>query len=207
MTAAALQAVHQWTSSQIHDTVAAIARQPEFAGSARQSLIGRLGRFVLATIRDLLERYHGSASARYAVIAAILIIVLVIVARIFTARELDVKGGRFVRSGDNVSSHEDLFIAAQRAAAAGDYAGACHLLYAGVLQRLTRLDGLKLHPSKTSGDYWRDLRRRGSAAGDDFRQFARRFDRAMYGSTVPEAGDVADLLALAERLLSVRRAA
>jgi len=207
MTAAALQAVQQWTSSQIHETVATIARQPEFAGSARQSLIGRFWRFVMARLRELLERYHGSTSARYVVIASLVIIVLVIVARLISTRELDARGRRLGRPHGRVSSHEDLWMAAQRAAAAGDRVEACHLLYAAVLQRMANLDGLRLHPSKTSGDYWRELRRRGSAAGDDFRAFTRRLDRAMYGSTTPDAGDVTELLALAERVLNARRAA
>ena len=102
---------------------------------------------------------------------------------------------------------EDLWIAARRAADAGDYAGACHLLYAAVLDRMAKVDGLRLHPSKTSGDYWRELRRRGSPAGDDFRLFARRFDRAVYGTGVPRSEDVEELLTLADRMVSEHRAA
>ncbi len=207
MSTTAVQAVSQWTSSQIHDTVAAIARQPEFAGSARQSLIGRFTRFVIARIRDLFERYQGSANARYVVIAAIVVIVLVIIARIVSSRELDAEIRRRGRSRARGSAHEDLWMAAQRAAAAGDRAEACHLLYAAVLERVANLEGLRLHPSKTSGDYWHELRRRGSPAADDFRRFARRFDRAMYASAPPGAEDVAELFGLADRAVAARRAA
>lgn len=207
MTSAAFQAVQHWTSSQIHDTVAAIARQPEFAGSARQSLMGRLVRCVMAWIRDLLARYHGSASARYVVIAAIVLIVLVIAARVISSRELDVEVRRRREARRRTPVREDLWIAARRAADAGDYAGACHLLYAAVLDRMAKVDGLRLHPSKTSGDYWRELRRRGSPVGDDFRLFAGRFDRAVYGAAAPRSEDVDELLALADRMVRERRAA
>lgn len=206
MTSIAVQAVQHWTSSQVHDTVAAIARQPEFAGSARESLMGRFLRYVMAWIRDLLARYHGSASARYVVIAAIGLIVLVIVARVVSSRELDAQARR-LRDARRGTAREDLWIAARRAADEGDYAGACHLLYAAVLERLANLHAVRLHPSKTSGDYWRELRRHGFPAVDDFRLFARRFERAVYGSSTPASDDIDKLLMLADRVLSARRVA
>jgi len=60
-----------WSPAQIHDTVAAIVREPEFARSGRESLLGRFVRYVLAKIRDLLSHYRGSPSARYIVVAAL----------------------------------------------------------------------------------------------------------------------------------------
>jgi hypothetical protein len=72
---------------------------------------------------------------------------------------------------------------------------------------MAKVDGLRLHPSKTSGDYWRELRRRGSPVGDDFRLFARRFDRAVYGTDVPRSEDLEELLTLADRMVSERHAA
>jgi hypothetical protein len=207
MISAALEAVQHWTSSQVHDTVAAIARQPEFAGSARQSLIGRFFRFVMARLREVLERYEGSTSARYVVIAALALVILVVLARAITSRDLDAGVRRRREARQRTSVREDLWMAARRAAAAGDHVGACHLLYAAVLERLANLNGLTLHPSKTSGDYWRELRRRGSPGTEDFRVFARRFERAVYGSSAPGSDDVDELLALADRLLAARRAA
>jgi preprotein translocase subunit Sec61beta len=207
MTSAARQALQHWTSSQIHDTVAAIARLPVFARSARESLVGRFIRYVIAQVREFFDRYHGSTSARYIVIAAIALILLVVIARIVTARGLDAEIRRRARTYRRGSIHEDFWMAAQRAAATGDHVAACHLLYAAVLDRTAIQEGLALHPSKTSGDYWRELRRRGSPAQAEFRLFARRFDRAMYGSTTPSAEDFNELSGLADRVLSARRAA
>jgi hypothetical protein len=74
----------------------------------------------------------------------------------------------------------DPMVEADRLAAAGDYTEAAHLLYRAVTERLSAADQIKLHPSKTSGDYARELRLRGSAVHGEFREFGRRYDRAMF---------------------------
>ena len=62
----------------------------------------------------------------------------------------------------------------------GDFTQAAHLLYRGVLERLAANEQIRLHPSKTSGDYARELLRKGSRAHGEFRQFGRRYDHVLF---------------------------
>ena len=66
---------------------------------------------------------------------------------------------------------------------------------------------LRLDPSKTSGDYARELRARGSASYQPFRAFARRFDVAVFGHGGCDARLIDDLRALAQPLTARARAA
>jgi uncharacterized protein DUF4129 len=199
------QIAQRWSPAQIHDTVAAIVRGPAFAQS-RESLLGRFARYVLAQIRDLLLQYRGSPTARYAVIAAVAALVLVIIARIVVARDAD---AQIRRRGASVrgSAAADPWGIARDHAAAGDFTAASHALYAGLLARIARQGDVSLHSSKTGGDYWRELARRGSPMAGDFRVFVRRFDRVMFGTGSATAAEFNELTALAERVLEVRRAA
>jgi uncharacterized protein DUF4129 len=207
MVAATPQVVDRWSSSQIHDTVAAIARQPAFARSGRESLLGRFLRYVLENIRQLLNRYHGSPGARYVVIAGVVVLLVIIVARIVIIRDVDAQVRRRRALVRGALADADLWRAAQGFAAAGDYTTASHALYAGLLERVARAGGITRHPSKTGGDYWRELRRRGSPIAEEFRAFSRRFDRVMFGTGVATADDFNELSDLAERVLGTRRAA
>ena len=76
-----------------------------------------------------------------------------------------------------------------------------------VLLSLTRSDRVRLDPSKTSGDYARELRARGSAAYQPFRAFSRRFDVAVFGHGGCDAALIEDLRRLAAPLAPRARAA
>ena len=75
----------------------------------------------------------------------------------------------------------DPWLAAQALAAAGDYTGAAHALYAALLETVARRERLTLHPSRTVGDYVRDLRTRSSSLFGRFREFARSYETVVYG--------------------------
>jgi hypothetical protein len=207
MVQATAQRVPPWSSSQIHDTVAAIVRQPAFAGNDRESLFGRFLRYVLAHLRDWLRQYHGSATARLVVIAALIVLILIIIARIVSIRDAEAQARRRGFATRASLADADLWSEAQHLAAAGDYTAASHVLYAGLLARIARSSGITLHASKTGGDYWRDLYRRGSPIAADFRAFSRRFDRVVFGAGSATAEDFAELASLAERVTGTRRAA
>jgi hypothetical protein len=207
MAAATPQVVDRWTSSQIHDTVAAIVREPVFAGSGRESLLGRFLRFVIENIRDFLNQYRGSPGARYVVIAGVVVLLSIIIARIVIVRDIDAQVRRRGGRARGASADGDPWRVAHDLAAAGDYTAASHALYAGLLERMARGGGVTLHPSKTGGDYWRELGRRGSPIAGEFRAFSRRFDRVMFGTGAATADDFNELSGLAERVWGTRRAA
>ncbi|HLB08953.1 MAG TPA: DUF4129 domain-containing protein [Gemmatimonadaceae bacterium] len=75
----------------------------------------------------------------------------------------------------------DAWAAAQQLAARGDFTAAAHALYAALLDAGARQNQLRLHPSKTAGDYVREVRKRASPIFPGFRDFARAYELVIYG--------------------------
>jgi uncharacterized protein DUF4129 len=174
-------AVQEWGGRAIHDTVAAIVSDRAYRRSVVGSLIGRAIVAIMNAyhrFRDALSRLPGG---RITVVVLVVVIIGLIVARVvYSARwrenDLIVRRGRGPRA-----VRADLWTEAERMAASGDYTGAAHALYQAVLRRLAGTERIRLHASKTSGDYSRELRRRGSPVAAPFQQFGRRFDRVIFG--------------------------
>ena len=203
-----LQAVAgPWTAAQIHDTIAAIVRKPEYATPVRQSILGRVLGSLLRFIRDLLERIQEWPGARYLLIVAIALLILVIVGRIVIAQQMDARrrAGAGLRTIDG--ARRDYWALAAELDAAGNHVAACHAIYIGVLDALSRAGAVRFHASKTSGDYARDLRQRQSPIAGAFAAFAREFDRSVYGWRAPTHDDYARLSAAAEGIVPRRAAA
>jgi hypothetical protein len=191
----------------IHDTVAAIARGIAYRRSLRQSLFDRFFLW-LGELFDHLGRFlQHSAVSRPLGYTVLGLIVFGVVARLLIAAQArdDTRGP--LRRRTRASSTEDPFVVAERLAAEGRYEEAAHALYHGVLLALTRQERLRLDASKTSGDYARELRARGSASYQPFRTFARRFDIAVFGHGGCDAVLIDDLRRLAQPLIVRARAA
>jgi hypothetical protein len=75
----------------------------------------------------------------------------------------------------------DAWLASQELAARGDYTEAAHAIYRALLEALAARERLRLHPSKTVGDYARELRARSSSALGRFRDFGRSYESVVYG--------------------------
>ena len=196
-----------WPASAVHDTVAAVARGFEYRRSLRQSLLDRAFLWLADAIERVVTFVRGVPSARAIGLTILGIIVAAIVLRLVIAALARDEGG--ARSGRRrgVSAGEDPFAAAERLAAEGRFEDAAHALYHGVLLALVRSDRLRLDPSKTSGDYARDLRARGSPSYQPFRDFSRRFDVAVFGHGGCDAALIDDLRRLAAPLTPRARAA
>ena len=196
-----------WTTRQIHDTVAAIARQSAYVIPVRQSLFARALRWVINRIADILGALGGSRDARVVVIVAVAVVVLTVVARFVVVRRADFRR----RTGASLraigSARRDYWAVAGELAAANDFVGACHAVYLAVLDTLARSGGLTLHASKTPGDYARELRQRRSGAAVEFRAFARQFEAAVYGPTMPVGATYEALRQSADRVTAQRAAA
>jgi hypothetical protein len=197
-----------WTARQIHDTVARIAAEPVYGSSPRQSLLGRFLRYLWSRLEAFIAFFEGSVNARVALIAAVLLIAVMIVGRVIVARRMaEDRRRRGLGIRANRGEHVDYWIIARDQAANGRYADACHAVYAAVLDTYAREGIVRFHPSKTSGDYTRELRRAGVPSLADFRSFTRQFDRVIFGELSVSADDYARLRALAERAAQVRAAA
>jgi hypothetical protein len=189
-----------WPDAAVHDTVAAIARAHAYDRSLRTSIAERLMRW----IGELFERLVGAVAAmpyaRWWVIGAGALVVLLIVARV--APVARVRTRRTSIESLRASDARDPRAEAERLAREGRYTDAAHALYRALLDALARREAIRLHSSKTSGDYARELRARGSAAADAVRRFARAYDRVLFGHGEVDAAAYDVLREHASRLLA-----
>jgi hypothetical protein len=190
----------------IRDTVRAIVQDPAYHRALRESIMDRFWRW----FSELLGRVFTAAGdlphGRTIGLIAIGLIALLIVARILHASRLGLDELEADRTRAGRPRRHTL-ADAERLAAAGAYVEGAHALYQAALETLARREGVRLHPSYTSGDYVRALRQRGSPAQHAFRQFARRYDGMIFGFAACDAQGWAALRSDLEQVLRVERAA
>ena len=194
-----------WPAVAVQDSVAAIMRQRVYQRSVRATLLERILDWLAALIRRIFGSVAEIPNAKWIILGLAVVIVLAIAARLFLSSEAEERRRRVARGV--VHAAGDPWVEAERLAAAGNYTDAAHLLYRGVTERLAATERIRLHPSKTSGDYARELHRRGVAAHADFRQFARRYDRVLFGVGVCDAATYAMLRDFATRVVRLEERA
>lgn len=182
----------------IHDTVSSVVSGPAFRKSLQLSLAQRLYRWIADGIDTMVDYLRGSGPARWVAIGLAVLLVVLVVGRFLLAARARSSVDDSGAGGTRGRPGEDPWRAAERHLAAGHFEDAAHALYRGVVESMARVERLRLDPSKTSGDYARELRARGSTRLAEFRAFARRFDVAVYGHGGCDAGTVAELSRLAE---------
>jgi hypothetical protein len=202
------QRIGPWTTGAIHDTVHAIASQRVYAVPLRRSIFGRIITWLLDRLGEILELARGKHDLRIAVIVAVALVLLAIIGRIIIAKQIDiVRRGAGFGADFGTGQRRDFWKLSRDLAATGDHVGASHALYAAVIDGLTRSGAITFHSSKTSGDYGRELSRRGSANAKQFRAFAREFDGIVYGAATVSADEYARLADMAQALVVARAAA
>jgi uncharacterized protein DUF4129 len=195
-----------WTAKQIHDTVAAIVRQPAYVVPVRQTLLGRIVKFIGDELRDLIELVGGWGNARVIVIIAVALLVLAVVARIVVGRRLEARRQTAGSVQIVGSTRRDYWALAAELEQRGDFVSASHALYLAVLDALGRSGDLTFHTSKTVGDYVRDLKQRRSPSLDAFREFGSRFERDVFGAEPPTVSTYRRLAELAAFARTARAA-
>jgi len=194
-----------WSRAAIHDTVAAIVKQSAYRRDVGSTLLDR----ILQWIGELYTRFvdalgvvpHGRAIATAATVA----VVLLILARLFYASRLRGVGAMHRGAGRaRGTASADPWREAEALSSAGHYTEAAHLLYRATLAWLASKGLVRLHDSKTSGDYARELRRKGDIAYAAFRRFGNRYDRIIYGSGVCDAAAYRALLEDAQAVAAIR---
>jgi len=192
----------RWSATAVRDTIASVVRERAYQRSLTTSVFQRFLTWLADLWRRILSPLKGSISARDLVIGLAVALVVIAIARmVYAARatsdEWDAVGEhrRRARTADPWTDVEQF-------AAAGRFTEAAHALYAALLARLAARGVIRMHPSKTAGDYARELRRREFADQARFQAFRVRYDRVVYGLRECTPEDYAALAREAEPLLS-----
>ncbi len=196
-----------FTPRAVHDTVRTVVRDPAFRRSLQRSWGERLLLWLNEMLHKLDKFLQHLPPGRTIGIVIVALIVLFIMVRlamgIYAARDEETERRQRARS----STTDDPWNAADSLAARGQFEEAAHHLYRGVIQSISRDARIRLDPSKTSGDYARELRRRNSSSLAPFRAFTRRFEFAVYGHGPCDRAAYEELRALSEPFLVRARAA
>jgi hypothetical protein len=196
-----------WPAEAVHDTVQAVVRGSAFRRSLQSSLAERLMQWMGGWFRRVFGFLDGVTSLRTIVVWLVGLLVLAVVVRlVLAARARDDDASATSRSA-RVRRGEDPWRAAERLLAEGRFEDAAHALYRGVLVSVAQAERVRLDPSKTSGDYARELRARGAPSLPAFRAFVRRFDAVVYGHAGTDAASLQELSRLASPFAPRARAA
>lgn len=174
----------------IRDTMAAVFRQAAFV-KRQPSWIARKFAEFIGWLLDLLGRFGHTRTASpvvfWSVIAIVLAVAIAIIGRLswvsYLRRTQGIAARPELRGGVS-TGQGDPWTAAQRYAAQGDFTSAAHSLYLALLNAIARRGLIRLHPSKTVGDYVRELRARSATVFTRFRDFARAYETVVYGTGV-----------------------
>ena len=145
------------------------------------------------------DQLHASPVLFWTLLLIVAALVAAIVLRavvMWRWQHLDVARGAVWR-GMRRGGGDDPWAAAENLAAAGDYTSAAHALYAAMLESAARQQQIRLHPSKTVGDYVRELRTHSSSLFTRFREFGRSYEVVIYGIGSCDAARYHQLYALA----------
>lgn len=181
ITAVLTEVMQAWGTADVHDTVATLVRDRAYRRSILGSLLGRALMAAFDAVSRIIKAFQQIPGGRTTVIVGLVVILALIAARLLLTTEVGTDALLRRRRHGTLPARADAWAEAERLAAEGDYTGAAHALYQAVLRRLAGTERIRLHASKTSGEYSRELRRRGSPLATPFQQFGRRFDRVIFG--------------------------
>ena len=153
-------------------------------------------------INSTIHFFKGSSTGRLVTTVIVAIIVIAIIVHIIISTMAAKHDGISADSAPARSRTIDSWREAQRLAAAGNYTEASHALLAALLWTFAQRGEVRLHSSKTAGDYARELTRRDSPARSAFQQFRHRYDAVIFGVGVCSADEYSALLRDAEPMLA-----
>jgi hypothetical protein len=209
-----LQAV-ELTATVVDSVLSAVLARPEFTPAPTSPL----GRLLTAAGGWILERIHMAlrwllpdldvSALQWGVIGrmaqpVLLVIGVLVLGYIVTIGVRAFRGRRRRRRGGAGDRPEpvtaaDWEAAARAAADAGRWREAALALYQAVLRRLAQEGAVRFDPSRTPGEYRRELRSH-PQLGDRVDRFVRAFERAAFGRSDADAAMYAELRQLAMEL-------
>jgi hypothetical protein len=167
--------------SAVTDALTAVFRQRAYDRSVPQTIMGRIWQWIVDQLGRGLRTVAHTPGGRWIFLGLLGLLALALIIHLLTSRVGDAPGAEWRTSRRRGENAADPWAAAQRFAAAGNYTEAAHELYQGLLRALARRDNIRLHESKTVGDYTRELRARSSQRFAPFREFARTYEVVVYG--------------------------
>jgi hypothetical protein len=185
----------------VSDTIAAVFRQRDYDRTVIDSVWDRIWRWVGERIGEVVAAIRHSPATRWVVIAVLVSLVIAILGRAIYLGTMGDGSAARGRRGRRVAGSGDEWADAQRLAMAGNYTDAAHALYKALLNAIARRGDVGIHPSKTVGDYGRELRRRSSPAWSGYRDFARSYETVIYGLGFCDQARYDRLVALATPLV------
>lgn len=183
----------------VRDTIARLLRDQGYQRSATSTLWTRFWDWLGEMVREL---FATAASSRGTYIISLVLVGGAIVAAI--ARAVIVARARTLAAAQRAVTvtWQELSAEADGLARQEAYAAAAHALYAAVILRLAADRRVRPHPSKTVGDYWRELRLVADPNSGAYRAFAGTYESVVYGDGVCDRERFARLRGLAAPLLA-----
>lgn len=175
------QAVQAPNGGAISDTLTSVFRQRIYNRSIPDSLWHRALHWLGHQIGNAVAFIARTPGHRWIFFGAALCFIGAVIVNIITSYVGSAPGAARLNGRRRGDVSGDPWALAQHLAAAGNYTDAAHALYQGLLLALARRDHVRLHESKTVGDYARELRSRSSQRFAPFRDFARTYEVVVYG--------------------------
>jgi hypothetical protein len=189
----------------IRDTLAEVFRHAEYARAAQATIGDRIRNWIMMMVSRLFGEAEKHPIIFQTARALVIIIALAIIARsVYLAWQRAKLRAEALANGAGGPGHEklgDAWQLAQRYAKEGRYTEAAHALYWHLLELLAKRENIILHPSKTVGDYGRELRNTSSRLFGNYRDFARTYEVVIYGLGICDRERYDRLLALATAMM------
>jgi hypothetical protein len=168
------------SADSIREAITTVFARRAYDRSVISTLWSRIWGAVLTWLSEVVVSLRHAGPVQKGALLVLLVVLVAVVARL--AILSNAAGVAFRRASTfGFGSPQDAWAEAERLARAGQYTDAAHALYLGLLDDMARRDQVRLHYSKTVGDYGRDLRRRSSGLAPRYRDFARTYETVVYG--------------------------
>jgi hypothetical protein len=185
----------------VREAIAAVFADDAYRRSLRDSLWSRLQHWLGEIIGRILAGVGESPALKWALVAAAVLILGAFAARLVYVASVRA-GGRPHARHWAADSLLDPMLLARAAAAEGRFMEAAQLLYLAILEELRRTERLKLDPSRTLGEYRRDLAARSSGAYHAFRKFTGTYEAIVWGRRSCDGPSYERLVELAAPLIT-----
>lgn len=188
------------TPAAVRDTISSIVLERGYYRNVTSTLLSRGWEWLSRTLRDLFMQAAGSRGTYLISLSLIaLTIIAIIVRSVIVSRARRQAAAR----RETEASADALLAQSRGLSAQGAYVDAAHLLYAAVIARLLEARKVRRHPSKTVGDYFRELRDVSDPVATPYKAFAQTYDIVAYGDGLCDAIRYARLEQLAAPMLQL----